>query len=42
MTKKGTVKWYSEEKGFGVITPDNGGIDAFVSVSQILDCHYRI
>ncbi|XP_022810631.1 stomatin-like protein 2, mitochondrial, partial [Stylophora pistillata] len=35
MTKRGKVKWYSEEKGFGVITPDNGGIDAFVSASQV-------
>ena len=41
MTKKGTVKWYSEEKGFGVITPDNGGIDAFVSASQVQAAGYE-
>lgn len=26
MTKRGKVKWYSEEKGFGVMTPDNGAL----------------
>ena len=40
MTKKGTVKWYSEEKGFGVITPDNGGIDAFFSFSGLESSGY--
>jgi len=25
----GTVKWVNESKGFGLITPDNGGKDLF-------------
>ena len=41
MTKRGKVKWYSEEKGFGVITPDNGGIDTFVSASQVKAAGYE-
>ena len=34
-TQTGTVKWFDDGKGYGFITPENGGKDLFAHFSEI-------
>lgn len=38
---QGTVKWFNAEKGYGFITPDEGGADLFVHHTAIQERGFR-
>ena len=35
-TRQGTVKWFDNKKGYGFITPSDGGKDLFVHMGGIM------
>lgn len=39
--KRGTVKWFNDQKGYGFITPEDGGKDLFVHYTNITGDGYK-
>ncbi|HEX5127708.1 MAG TPA: cold-shock protein [Rhodocyclaceae bacterium] len=37
----GVVKWFNDAKGFGFITPDQGGEDLFAHFSEVAGAGFR-
>lgn len=35
LRSSGVVKWFNSEKGFGFITPAQGGADIFVHITEV-------
>jgi cold shock protein len=37
----GTVKWFNKTKGYGFVSPDNGGADVFIHISAVEKAGFR-